>query len=226
MPSSFAFPPLYLPVVTPTTPLVRPGLQVRQTLLTRTKKSKQALPFHGLFATADIPAYGFVGLYAGVFYEEWWSEDDELDGDPPPRSHYAVNLSGFTVVPPGEDTPRGVDPRRYPLAMMNEPPRGQTANVSIVEWSKAGEAVPGLPPTAKVLVAAVHTCRAVAAGEELYYHYGDAYDRAHYGRRPHSVGEPCPEIRRGHVPPEERPRAVLLARGVRELREGEAYLRL
>lgn len=216
-----SLPPLYERVIVPTSPLAIPGLLVKRT---RLKKGKRRLDFHGLFTTHDLPAYTFLGYYAGHFYDEAASSDDEDPADPPPPSHYAVNGSGYTVVPPGERTARGVDPRVYPLAMMNEPPRGTASNVDVVEWTTAKDAVPGVPPSTRVGVLAVHTCRAVAAGEELYFHYGDAYDRRHYGRRPYNVGRKCDPIGRQRVPAEQRPRQVLLRLGVERIPRDEAYI--
>lgn len=201
-------------VVFPDTPLAREHLLVRRTLL---RKGNRRLPFWGLFTLVDLPAHAFLGLYTGRF-----SEEDEDDG---PASHYRMHLSGWTVVPP-EDGEGRVDPERFPMAMLNEPPSGAEANVAIFEWSTARDAVPGIPPKTKVVVAALHTCRPVQAGEELYLHYGDQYDRRHYGREPHNVGFGCARVNRSSVPREERPRAFFERRGVASLPEDVAYVAL
>ena len=86
--------------------------------------------------------------------------------------------------------------------------------------------MPGIAHNAKVLAATMYTCRAVRAGEELYYHYGDSYDRTHYGRKPHNLGAPCKGIKRGSIVDAETPRAVMLAQGVATLPEGECFIRI
>lgn len=214
-------PPLYKlmePILHPTTPFVRSGLVVKQTKL---RKAGKRLPFNGLFTTVDLPAYAFLGYYAGTFYEEYWDGEALEDVTPPPVSHYAVNLSGFTIVPPGHNGP---SPEKYPLAMMNEPPRNMEANAGVIEWLYARDAVPGLKPSEKVLVAAIHVCRAVAANEEIYFYYGDLYDRRHYGRKPYNVGFGCKTINRAHVSPAETPRNYLESRGILSVPEGEVYI--
>lgn len=206
----------------PTTLYARPGLVVRQTLL-RGAGGKR-LPFRGLFTTVDLPAYAFLGYYTGKFYPE---EDEQDEGGPsqPPTSHYALHISGCTIIPPSAPG-EPISPTSYPLAIMNEPPRHVEANVGVIEWLRAREAVPGIPGSAKVMVAAVHTCRAVAAQEEIYFYYGTCYDRRHYGRKPYNVGVGCKRMNRSHVPAGEVPRTHMEARGVTSVPEGEAYLEL
>ena len=201
--------------VTITNPFVRRGLEARQTLLQR-KGRRERLPFYGLFTTVDLPANAFVGYYMGNFYDE---DDPDI-----PRSHYAVSGSGFTVVPP-DHPDGGVDPQAFPLAMMNEPPAMTDANVGVVEWTRAGDALPhGGPANAEILVVAMHTCKPVRAGQELYFYYGNLYDRRHYGRPPYNVGRGCPSIPRQGIPLEERPRYVMLAQGTHQVPEGLVYV--
>ena len=185
---------------------------IAQTLLTKTVRGKvQRLPFWGLFAIQDIPKYGFLGYYCGEFYEE---DDPRLKRPPLSKSHYKFNGSGFTVIP--HETDGIVSPLRYPMAMVNEPPPGTTANVCIIEWGKAGQAIPQLPPRDNVMVIAMHATRAIRAGEELYIHYGNGYDRRHYPKvnRQPAVGLPS-HVSQYEVPPEEYPRAVMQRLNVR-----------
>ena len=223
-PSSPAYEQVWFPR---NTNLVREGLVVKQTWITK-GKNQQRLPFKGLFTMVDLPQGAFLGLYAGRFYEENDdSDDDETGDDAHPPSHYAVNLSGFVVIPPSTSSSSEIiDPETYPMAMMNEPPLGDRANVGIVEWLLAKDAVPGIRPNAKVLVAAIHACRPIHAGEEIYFYYGDKYDRRHYGRKPYNVGKGCESISRGNVPASEHPRRFFEDREVYTLPEGEAYLAL
>ena len=151
-----------------------------------------------------------MGYYTGTFYET----------EHAPDSHYAVSLSCEYVVAP--ERPKG---GMHPLAMMNEPPLGQTANATVVDWRYARDALPELRGSTEVAVAAVHACRDVHVGEEIFFHYGEEYDRSHYGRKPHNVGTPCSEWRNSFVAKEERPRAFAEANGWR-VAEGFAYLEL
>ena len=225
--SPAALPALYETVLVPTTPYVREGLLVKRTQL---HKGKARLPFHGLFAAVDLPKYAFLGYYTGHFYDERWSDDEEEgkanreESNFAPPSHYAVNGSYYTVVPPGEYSEGGVNARRHPLAMMNEPPAGHRANATVVEWATASHAVPGVRPAQRVGVLAVHACEAIRAGEEIYFYYGDSYDRRHYGRKPHNVGRGCAALRRESVPAHERPRRAMLERGVVTVPEGHVYI--
>tara|TARA_A100001015_G_scaffold315714_1_gene428178 strand:+ start:859 stop:1419 length:561 start_codon:yes stop_codon:yes gene_type:complete len=182
------------------------------------KKGKKRLEFYGLFTSELIPKGAFIGYYIGTFYDEFWDEDDT-----PPMSHYAVNGSGFTVIPMGENTPGGVNPSTFPLAMMNEPPKGSVSNASVVEWLYAKDAIPGIDPKTKVGVIAIHACRDIEAGAEIYFYYGDLYDRRHYGRKPYNVGMGCNPPNRANVPEYERPRNVMLKRNVRSVPENLVY---
>ena len=218
--SIFKLPSVYQ--ILPDPRFARPGLFVHQTLL---KKGKQRLDFYGLFTSERIPKGAFVGYYTGTFYDEVWDDEDREEvANPPPRSHYAVNGSGFTVVPDGEKDPRGVDPSLHPLAMMNEPPRGSVSNVFVVEWSHAKDAIPGIAPNTKVGVIAMHACRDIEAGEELYFYYGDLYDRRHYGRRPYNVGAECRPLSTREIPEHERPRNVMLDNNVNSVPEDFVYI--
>lgn len=100
------------------------------------------------------------------------------------------------------------------------------ANATVVEWLYAKDAVPGLDPRTKVGVLAIHTCREIAPDEEIYFYYGDLYDRRHYGRRPYNVGKGCKNINQAHIPQHERPRNVMLRIGVKTVPEGAVYIEL
>jgi hypothetical protein len=190
----------------------RPGLVLQRTLL-RDGGGKNRRHFDGLFTLEDIPAGSFLGFYTGRFY-------DEEEGDAP-RTHYNVSVANSVIVPT-RNRDGSVDLQRYPMAAMNEPPRDEESNVVLVEWDRARDAIPGLePPSRRVTVAAMHTCRPVRAGEELYLHYGgdpndddDGYDRRHYGRKPRNVGRPGRTLPLRNM---EKPRHALEARGIAAL---------
>ena len=196
--STQRLPSLYEPIWLPRVNLCRPKLYVKQTLL---KRGKTRLPFLGLFTDAPIRKHDFVGIYRGDFYDE---EEEDI-----PTSAYAMNVSALTIVP------QNIDPRMNPLAMVNEPPRGTQANVTIVEWTKAKDALPG-KKAGDVLMVAFHACRNITEGEELYYYYGDTYDRRSYGRRPYNVGTGC-NLSRSNIPVDQRPGPYLHSLGVQRL---------
>lgn len=149
--------------------------EVGRTTLTSVDGTR--LPFHGLFATEAIQRGDFVGFYCGDFYDE---DDEEV-----PTSAYAMNGSGFLVVPPT------IDPVWYPMAMVNEPPLGASANVCLLEWAKAGEVDPDWPKkTDPVQCLSFHATRTIRAGEEIFLHYGPEYDRSHYPAKGKLVGSP------------------------------------
>lgn len=183
----------------PTRPTIRPGLVVRQTLLT---KGKQRMPFWGLFTTLPIPSHAFLGVYHGDFFLNDGLEEEEETRSQVLESHYALDVGDVVIVPPS------IRPKHHPMGMLNEPPRGRQANVSVVVWTAPSEALPefaGRSGKGKVLLATMYTCREVEAGEELYYHYGDAYDRRHYGRRPYNVGTPCLNLGKNKIHDSEKP---------------------
>lgn len=163
-------------------------------------KNGQRLPFWGLHAISDIPRGGFVGLYAGNFFEE---DDPQL----PKKNAYAMNGSGYTVIPPAHPT-HGVHPFMYPIAMINEPPTGVRANVAIVEWSNGGQGVPGMRKAEPINMLAIHATEFIPLGSEIFLNYGSRYDRRHYPKGT-VVGWAATPIGRSAVPKAEQPRAYL-----------------
>ena len=181
----------------------RRTLGVGRTLL-RDAKGKR-LTMQGAFAMDDLPKGTFLGMYAGRFYPEEDSEDE--DAQTFPSSHYALHASGFVVVPHPP-----VTPERYPMAMLNEPPEGVTASVALVEWPKERDVIPNSTSNERVLCVAMHAARDVRKGEELYFHYGSAYDRRHYPKGV-KIGRPA-KLARRDVPADERPAAYFASVGL------------
>jgi hypothetical protein len=181
----------------------RDDLAVSQTKL---HAGDQRAAFNGLFTNKYLQTGAFVGFYTGRFYETRDDDDDDDVVDRVPTSRYAMSGSVYTVVP------KSTDAQRYPMAMINEPPKDALANVFVVEWPVARDAVPQLPPAEKVEVLAIHTTRPVCAGEELYLHYGKEYDRHHYPDQGKCVGIPS-RVRRSDIPLSERPSAYLSKHG-------------
>jgi len=181
----------------------RVTLGIARTLL-RDKKGSR-LPFWGAFALEDLPKGAFLGFYSGTFYDEGEVEEGLVSV---PSSHYSINASGFTVVPPSP-----VTPDRYPMAMLNEPPDGVVASVALVEWTKRKQIDPSSPKSNEIVYnVAMHTSHAVAKGEELYFHYGKKYSRKHYPRGT-KVGTPA-SLAKSAVPPDEIPSSYLAKHGI------------
>ena len=146
---------------------MRPFLAVAQTTLRHPDTSEQ-YPFLGLFTTVDLPRGSFLGFYSGEF----------RSGTYHGKNSYVFQLSDVHIRP--KQTRKGVDAAKYPLAMCNEPPPGRRANVFTSEISRAKDAIPTLPVGAKIAALGFFTCEDVARGQELFVHYGNAYDRRHY----------------------------------------------
>lgn len=167
-------------------PFLRPFLAVARTTLTSPVTGNQ-YPFHGLYATVDLPKGSFLGFYNGTFRH---AGERGYTG----KDSYVFTTSNEYIVP--KKTKGRVDPTRYPLAMLNEPPPGTTANVTAVEFVTAQHVIPQLAPRTKIAAIGFFACRAVAAGEELFVHYGARYNRRHY-ENPHDlphdelVGKSC-----------------------------------
>jgi len=174
-------------------PFVRPFLAVAPTML-RDGTTGERLPFDGLYTTQTLRRGAFLGFYNGDYKEVG---ERGYRG----KHDYVFHVSDGYFVP--RRVRRGgalrVDPLKYPLAMLNEPPRGGHANVIAVEIASAAGAVPHLPPRTKISAVGFYACDDVPAGQELYVHYGARYHRGHYpnpDNLPHHelVGRACPKL--------------------------------
>lgn len=174
-------------------PYTRPFLEVRQTTLRDLATGKRQ-PFNGLFTTRKIRAGEFVGFYSGKWYPSGYEGSD---------TDYLFGTVCRAEVRPPRRKDRSVDPVRYPMAMINEPPPGTRANVASMEYTKAKNVIGHLKPSTKICAVAFHACRDIPAGKELFMNYGDMYDRSEYstprGRRRTLAGPMCSR-RRMHDP--------------------------
>ena len=146
---------------------------VGRTSLTDPSTGEQ-YPFMGLFSGIDLPAGAFLGFYNGKI------KDGEYRG----RDSYTLNVGSVHIKPPKKKG--GVDPVKYPLAMINEPPTGTDANAFIVDFSKAKDVIPSLPKGQDIAAIGFYTCRAIKGGEELFVNYGTDYYRGKYPN-PHNL---------------------------------------
>ena len=147
-------------------PHIRPFLAVSQTTLTNPETSSR-YPFLGLYTTKDLKKGEFLGFYNGDF----------KDGDYKGKSRYAFSTSIGYFKP--KEKKGIVDPLRYPLAMCNEPPPHQEANVFLKEFSSARHTIPSLPQNTQITAIGFYACKNVRAGSELFINYGPDY----HGRR-------------------------------------------
>lgn len=199
----------------PTTPLdgrtgaCREGLYAAPTTLTDARGAP--LPFLGLHTALAIPKGGFVGFYTGTF--RYVGDAERAVSS---RSAYAMFTGLHVITPPGGA--KRLKAATYPLALVNEPGPGTAANLVKRVYSRGADV--GVA-CRDVDALAFHACRDVAAGEELFLHYGDVYDRELYEHdaqgRPR-VGAPCTALRVADIPRDELPRAHVAswpkARGV------------
>ena len=129
------------------------------------KPSTIALQQPGLFAVNDIPAGSLVSVYT---WDAIVSEAD-LKGRENEKEarRYAVESPdpAKTLV---IHTP--IDKVKHPAAIANEPKEGTQANMQM----QAADVELG-PTMVTYQILALYTCKFVAAGEELTWHYGNAY---------------------------------------------------
>ena len=145
----------------------------------------------GLFTSVALPAAAFVCIYTGTFFT-----NVEFEGLPLARrdalSRFAVEVGqhNVTVAPPVDAMTGGVDFCQHAAAAANEPSASAAANAftqaSIVEVVGADGGVHSY------LICCMFTCRAVAAGEELLWNYGEGYKNQRRQAR-YEAGPACPE---------------------------------
>ena len=152
--------PLFSPLHRyPTTmpPLVRPFLAVAQTLVSPATASVPSQ----IAATQPIPAVPFWGSTMAVSADarEW------VRRQAPVR---LLHLRALHQMPPRRGG--AVDPVRYPLAMLNEPPPHRSATASGQISSSTG-AIPQLPAKTPIDAIGVFV-RGHRGGGEILVHYG------------------------------------------------------
>ena len=145
----------------------------------------------GLFTSIALPAAAFVCIYTGAFFA-----NVDFDGLPPARrgalSRYAVEVGqhSVTIAPPVDAVTGAVDLRQHAAAAANEPSASAVANA--FTQASIVEIVGGDGAVRSYLVCCMFTCRAVAAGEELLWNYGEGYDDQRREAR-YEAGAACPE---------------------------------
>lgn len=159
-------------------PLIRPFLAVAQTTL-HDPETGNRYPFNGLFAGQFLPKGSFLGFYNGDF------KDGHFKGK---AGAYVFQMSDMFIVPRKKN--KTISSFEYPLAMCNEPEPGSVANVTQHEFTKAKDVVPQLAKGSKIAALGFYACKDIPAGQELFLHYGNAYDRSHYKTAsPHERGQ-------------------------------------
>ena len=125
--------------------------------------------FWGLYCEHDLGVGDFIGMYNGM----WISSSDSFSFG----NRYAIECSiGVTVAPPGQRP----DPRRYPIAMANEPPLGVEANATMQEFHFGREHVENIPSQHNEDLfhgVGLIACVAIPRNTEIYWHYGPRYHR-------------------------------------------------
>tara|TARA_B100001741_G_scaffold287251_1_gene264620 strand:+ start:354 stop:920 length:567 start_codon:yes stop_codon:yes gene_type:complete len=171
----------------------RCGLYVAQTQI-RNPKTNRELPFNGLFSSLPIPKGACLGLYEGTIVEDVDLDDGQFKV--PSGEHYVVMGSDFVIIP--QKRPDGsVDPVRFPLAMINEPPPTQSANAFFYEWPYMEDVHPSAARKRELVSAvAVHAARDIPANTEIYVNYGKHYSRKHYPRWAKPPGAEAKPLRR------------------------------
>lgn len=128
----------------------------------------------GLFTSMAIPAGAFVCIYTGTFFLT-----EEFDGLPRTQrdqlSRYATEVEqhGVTIAPPVAATTGKVDFTLHPAAAANEPSASGEANA--FTQASVVDVVASDGELHAYLAACIFTCRAVAAGGEILWNYGEGY---------------------------------------------------
>lgn len=166
--------------------LVRGLYEVQYSLIT--KRNLETFEW-SLVATRDLAVGTFLGFYSG-----------RACMDCTERTVYGLKVTSAFVLLPFDDERNITFAEREarPLACMNEPTRGETANCCMVPQDFARDEVDGVAQLADHEKAryfrgiACFTCREVQAGEELTWHYGPSY-APHREEAGYEVGADCPE---------------------------------
>jgi hypothetical protein len=130
----------------------RPGIMLRRTTVRADPSG------NGAFAPSHpTPPGAFIGMYRGHRWRPI-SGDHRYRG----RDKYVMEMSGWRVSP--SSTPAGdVDLALYPLAAVQEPPAGITANCAFVPFFKASDI--GLPGHASIACVALYSARELHPAE-------------------------------------------------------------
>ena len=145
----------------------------------------------GLFTSVAIPAGAFVCIYTGSFFLT-----EEFEGLPRTQrdqlSRYATEVAqhDVTIAPPVDATTGKVDFLLHPAAAANEPNASGEANA--FTQASVVEIVGSDGELHAYLVACIFTCRAVAAGGEVLWNYGDGYE-AQRRDAGYDAGSACPD---------------------------------
>ena len=146
----------------------RRNLVVKRTTLRDIRGNR--FQFGGLFTRAHIPHGGFIGLYSGAFSENANCRREQ-------RPYILSTSDELYIVPKVNRDFEAI----HPLAMINEPAYGEQSNVCVLEWRQAFKVVDDkIKRSIVVTCMAFHASRPIRKNEELFWWYGNLYDRSHY----------------------------------------------
>ena len=131
-------------------------------------------------AKIDIPLGTFIGFYTGEFSHT------------PRKSLYAAQVDEMLIYPfADENNITTGDRHAHPLANMNEPVRGSSANCCMLIQDFSADEVLGSALDARFYRGlACFTCEAVKAGAELTWFYGKTYQE-HRQNEGYEAGTEC-----------------------------------
>ena len=137
----------------------------------RTSVSSDANGF-GLYAVnEDLPRGSFVGVYTA---ENWrWAEMDSAYRG---TNDYVMQVGWWRASPKTSKSKR-VNVFKYKAMAIQEPPKCVAANCQFIYFSRAGDIGADVAKSKAISCVAAYTASAVAAGSELYVHYGDSKKR-------------------------------------------------
>jgi len=147
---------------------IRPGVRV-----TRTSVVADASGF-GLYApeNEDLERGSFIGVYSG---DSWrWAG---MGGAYRGKNNYVMQVGAWRTSPKMSSPSMQVNIHKYKMMAMQEPPPGVTANCQFVYFSRASDIGADVSKSKSISCVAAYTACAVAAGKELFVHYGDEKNR-------------------------------------------------
>ena len=145
----------------------------------------------GLFTSAFIPPGTFVCIYTGTFYaSEEFEQLPRAQRDRLSRYATEVGQHGVIVAPPVDAMTGKVDFRLHAAAAANEPSASGAANA--FTQASVVQVVGADGDLHAYLVTCIFTCRAVEAGAEILWNYGDGYKEQRKAAG-YKAGPACPE---------------------------------
>ena len=171
----------------------------------RTSVSSDANGF-GLYAVnEDLPRGSFVGVYTAENWR-WAGMDSAYRG----TNDYVMQVGSWRASPKTSSSSKRVNVFKFKVMVIQEPPKCVAANCQFMYFSRAGDIGADVSKSKAISCVAAYTTSAVAAGSELYVHYGDSK------KRDYEVGLEAPLLYKKDINESEYPNMYALGFAPRE----------